>query len=313
MTTETQKTEPTQEQLDAEAADSFAGGFEETASTETGSPADTEGGKGKEGTEAASAAEAPQYVQITQQQLDTLMAAAGKTASYDQQLSKAFGTIGNLQQTINRLKEGNGGFEISDEDFAELQADFPELAGHTRAALERIFKRAKPKGGTDQATTQTDKVATSDDEEAAAAAEAAAAEELDALQPGWRDIVGRPDDADKPFRKWLATQTTAYQNKIRQTQSASDIDRAIEKFNQSPEGKAAAAAAATPAPKPGETEKPATTEPPKPATTTKPAATREAARRDRIEGAIQPRGTGHAPPPQRETEADAFRAGFGSG
>ncbi len=65
-----------------------------------------------------------------------------------QQLSKAFGTMGNMQQLINQVRSqtpAGAVVEITDEDFAELKEDFPELAGHTRAALERILKRANVK------------------------------------------------------------------------------------------------------------------------------------------------------------------------
>ena len=46
---------------------------------------------------------APKYIQITEEQFAALNAAAAKTATVEQQMSKAFGTIGNLQQIVDGL------------------------------------------------------------------------------------------------------------------------------------------------------------------------------------------------------------------
>lgn len=102
---------------------------------------------------AAPVAEGPKYVQITEEQYARLNAVADETASLKQQMSEAFGTMGNLQQVMNRLQSATpagASVDISVEDFAELAEDFPELAGHTRKGLEKILKRLNVRGTGDR-------------------------------------------------------------------------------------------------------------------------------------------------------------------
>jgi len=238
----------------------------------------------------------PEYVQLTKGELADLKAAAAETASIKQQMSKAFGTMGNMQQLINQIRSqspAGAPVEITDDDFAELKEDFPELAGHTLAGLQRILKKVNLTG-TGQPATQT----IDPEQVRVAAANVVHAEgmrDLDDLHPGWRDIVGKPDDAENPYRKWLATQTPEYQELIRSTYSASITARSIDRF------KAAEAAKA----------KPAAASPKPPAATG--AVPHLATRRDRIEAAVQPRGNGATPPaPRPLTPEEHFAAGFNS-
>lgn len=178
---------------------------------------------------AAPVAEGPKYVQITEEQYARLNAVADETASLKQQMSKAFGTMGDLQQVMNRLQSATpagASVEISVEDFAELAEDFPELAGHTRKGLGRIFKRLNVRGTGGPATVDSELLA----QAVRSARQQDALDVLDDLHPGWRDIVGRAEDADNAFRKWLATQTKDYQDRINSTESAS-ITRGRGKFH----------------------------------------------------------------------------------
>ncbi len=218
----------------------------------------------------------PEYVRLTKADWQEVKDAAAKTASYDHQLSKAFGTIGNLQKVVTELQSAKaGGIKLSPEAFAEMEKDFPELAQQTRMALEKALS------GVNGSSADVPDFK-------ALAAEIASAREVEALEdahPDWRSIVGAVDiskeqpDGNNPFRKWLATKDATYQARINGTESAAVISRAIQRFQDE-----------TKAPSP---------------------APRADARADRIRLAVQPKGDGAAAAPG-STDEDEFAAGFHS-
>lgn len=220
---------------------------------------------------------APEYAQLTKSELAELKAAASKTASYDQQLSKAFGTIGNLQKVINELQT-NKKAELSSGAFTKLKEQFPELAEMTKEAVENALS-GRPNAEADEARIER------------LVAQRAVEREVEALEdahPDWRTIVGAVDtaqaqpDPQNPFRKWLATKDATYQARVNGTVSAAILTRAISIFQK-------------------ETAKPA--QRPNP---------RADSRREQIAAAVQPRGDG-APAASRKSEDDEFIAGFNSG
>ncbi len=226
----------------------------------------------------------PKYAQITVDELRDLRAAAEKTATYEGQFNKVFGTIGNMQQLINRVQSqtpSGAAVEITDEDFPEeLRQDYPGLTGNFRSALENIFKRINLRGTGEQPAT----AATIDPAKMQEAVQAAIVEnqkqELEELHPGWQKIVGAHTDTDNAYRKWLATQPADYQKRIHDTYSASVTARSIEKFK---------------------------------ADTAPPVAQMPTSRpvlRNRFRGAVQPRGTGAAPPPTHTRPEDEIASGF---
>ncbi len=228
-------------------------------------------------------AKAPKYVQITQEQFDSLQAAATKTTAIEGQLSKVFGTMGDMQQIVKKLQSATPAgmsIEIPKDAFAEMERDFPELAAHLRAGLEKSLKGVR--GTADGVAADPDAVGKLVDEKTAKLQ----IEALEDAHPTWREIVGAvgsdgKHDPENPFRKWLATQPAEYQAKINATNSATVITRAIDKF--------IAAKAALP-------KTPATPAP------------KVAARNDRIRDAIQPRGDGGQPaPPAKDDFAEGFR------
>lgn len=233
--------------------------------------------------------EAPKYVQITQEQFDGLQAAASKTVTMETQFSKVFGTLGNMQQVVNKLQaETPRGMtvELPADVVSEMEKDFPELAAHFRSGLEKALKGIR---GTGPASASASPAA---DPEAVQklVSTIALRHEVEALEddhPTWREIVGTVDnegrhDPNNEFRKWLATQPAAYQQKINAANSARVIGNAIDKY---------LASKAAPAPKP---------------------APKIAARTDRIRAAIPPRGDGGHQAPANSADDD-FRAGFATG
>lgn len=239
------------------------------------------------------AAVAPEYVQLTKAEHASLTAAAAKTAGFEAQLSKAFGTIGNMQQIVNKLQSQTPSgekVEVPKVAFAKLRESFPEVADLLETDMAEALKGIRGTGSDD---TKPEPVVDLD-----ALTKAAKAidtqrqiETLEDDHPTWREIVGTVDSEGKhdpniPFRKWLVTQPVEYQTKINATTSAAVIAKAIDKFQASIKT-ATPSAPAVPTPK-------------------------AVAQKGRIEGAVQPKGDGGQPPPAK-TANDDFTEGFRSG
>ena len=273
---------------DAEFGSGFAGDATKTDTTKP--PANGKADPARDATR-ADAEPPPEVVSITAKEWAEVRAAAAKTASYDQQLSKAFGTIGNLQKLVNGFQTQQAQdkppaarkVEISPAAFAEMARDFPELAQQTRAALEAALSGYAPNGAGDVDPGKLESMMAS----------YTARREIENLEdafPEWRKIVGAVDvsreqpDGNNPFRKWLGTKDAAYQDRINGSESAAVIGRAIRLFQRE--------TAAAPAKPNGAT-------------------VRDTARGDRIRAAIQPRGD-NAGAAASKTDQDEFEAGFAS-
>ena len=230
---------------------------------------------------------APKYVQLTEDQYAVLNGAAAKTVALEQQMSKAFGTIGNLQKVINGLQAQTPRglkIEIPKDAFSEMERDYPEIAAMQRSALEKALSGITGTAESDPGSVNR------------VLAEYTARQEVERLKtfeeeyPNWRDIVGAPTvdrplpDPDVPFRKWLATKDAAYQARVNETNSANVLERAITRFQQE----------TRPSSQPKPKQQPSAD-----------------TRREQIAAAVQPRGDG-APPTSRNTSEDAFLAGFNS-
>lgn len=231
----------------------------------------------------------PEFVQITREQFATLEAAAKKVPELEGQVSKVFGTLGNVQETVKKFSTQGPKTavtaEMLAEAYADMERDFPELAGHNKAALKKIFDRAQMAAGSSPIDTNAVKKLVQDQ------AVAYQAEALTDSYPDWREIVGPVDsegrhDPKNPFRQWLAKQEVGYQHKVNSTNSAAVIERAINRFRK-------------------DTVKPA-------AQAVTPTSPRIARRIARVRGAVQPRGDGAPPRPTRNAD-DEFSAGFAEG
>jgi hypothetical protein len=280
------------QQTEEQAAAAFAEGFDSetpqpsavtqppVATTTTAAQPVPEEPKGEE-------PPAPKYAQITEEQLTQIMATVDKTASLQKGLDSVAGTVGNVRKALDQVRSQTpqgAVVEITDEDFAELKEDFPELAGHTRAALERILKRANLKGTGEPAppTMDPQTVRTA----AAEIVHQQGLADLNDLHPDWQTVV-----VSAEYRKWLGEQTSEYQDLLHKTYSATITGRSIDRFR-------AAQEAAKP--------KPAA---PRPKTPEQP----KADRRDHLRAAVQPRGNGNQPAPHTPpTPEENFRAGFNS-
>lgn len=228
----------------------------------------------------------PEYVRITKRDWDDVRAAAAKTANYDQQFSRAFGTIGNLQKLVSGFQgqtPAGRRVEIPKDAFAAMERDFPELAQQTRNALEAALSgmtgtgpAAEADAGKIEATLATYQAKRE-------------MEALDDEHPEWRKIVGAVDitktkpDPNNAFRKWLATKDAAYQQRLNSSDSAAVISRAIRRFQAETKGTRGAA----------------------------PSNSRYDARADRIRDAVQPRGDNAGVAAAKDDDAE-FLAGYNS-
>jgi hypothetical protein len=233
----------------------------------------------------------PKYVQITKAQFDAFEAAAAKVGDFDKKFDKAFGSMGSLQDVVKQLQSSTPkgeAVQLTDEMFAEMAEDYPDLAKHQRAILERVLKGAVGTG------TQTASVGPAEvNRLVAEGVKTAQIEALEDEYPDWRAIVGAVDSPEKAdpnnaFRKWLSGEPAAYAAKVTATHNASVLAKAIAKFKD-------AAKALPPPPKKDAAPNP-----------------KDVARKGRIEAAVQPKGDGNSPPPPK-TADDEFEAGFRSG
>lgn len=279
---------------DAQEAADFGAGFAGVADTkipDRSDKADTKpAANGKAAPPETPRAEAeppPEVVQITKKEWDDIRAAVVASASHDQQIRKAFGNIGNLTRLLNEQKEqappAGRKIEINRAAFAEMEKDFPELAAHTRAALEAALSGLPVNGASEADPAKLESMM----------ATYTAKREIEALEdayPEWRKIVGAVDianeqpDPNNAFRRWLGTKDVAYQTRINGSESAAVIGRAIRLFQRETATAPARSNGGTP---------------------------RDTARADRIRAAVQPRGD-NAGAPAGRSEDDEFEAGYRS-
>ena len=247
--------------------------------------------------------EKPEYVRVTRQEWDNSKAALGKIPSLESALAKLTGSVPTAEQISQQVLEkvraqtpAGLNVELSDEDFAEMVEYAPELATVTRAALEKIFKKAGVKGtGTAEPEPAKTEASLRGEDVDKAVEKALRKRDEDALvkaHPTWSDDVGRPAvdggeiAADNPFRIWLATQSPEYQKEVGETDSWAVVHAALDKF------KASQKEATPPSDTPAKPDK-------------------AAARRAVMSDAVTPRVDGNPPPVNQPMSAEeAFGSAF---
>lgn len=279
--------------------DEFDSGF---SSEPTETPADAKKDEEPAPAEEKPAEPAPavEYRQVTKAEWDELTARAAAIdqikVDHAKKLDTAFGKVGGLERKLQELQQATPAgeaVEVTDDDVAELAAEFPELGGLVLKSLQKVAGKLKGTRTASAESLNPEKL------EALVSTRVIElqAEELEDQYSNWREIVGKPDDKDNEYRKWLATQSAEYQQRVGSTYSAGVIARSIAKFQ---EHAAAAKAERERADNAAAAE------------AAKKRAAEDAAnkRRERLDSAAQPKGAGgHQPDP---TEDD-FDAGFRSG
>lgn len=185
----------------------------------------------------------PVYAKITEDEYKRFLTNAEtveKIAStLEQRFGTAFGHIGGIQQKLKEMQDATPrgqAIKLTKEDFAEMQADFPEFADMQMKGLERALSRMSGTGaGLDSAKAEElvdTRIVRLETKLLKGA--------LTDLHEDWETVVGAKD-SQTPYRQWLATQPQEYQDRIAASRRPSEIAKSITKFKE---------VAATPPPKP---------------------------------------------------------------
>jgi hypothetical protein len=282
---------PTEEQLDAVKTAAFAEGFKDEStetpivSDEPPTPVVTEP------IETAPAIEPvlPKYAQITEDQLADLLKLNNKVGKLDE----GFGTLGNIKQRIEQLdarQTADGKpVEVTDEDMADLKAEFPEFADLTKKVLAKVVAKMRGPG---QAPVDMEALVSQAEARAEDRVLRTIRKEADAdLQsdhPDWRKTVWGDQDDGKtefkdvktPFTAWLATQPDSTRQRILDSNNAEFLSRQLTRFKQE------------------------TAEKPKPNAP----AQKPSERTARLAASVSPRGVAPAgSPPEENSVASGFR------
>lgn len=270
----------------------FESGFTNTPTESTPPAEGEEGDKPAEKEVVAEPAAEIKFRQVTEAEWQDLTAKAASIeqikAEHAKRLDTAFGKVGGIERTLAQLQAATpSGYaiDVTDDIVADLKQEFPELGDLVLKSLKGLASKMK---GTAPAAAAVDP-----EQIRKAVRDSVAAEQAELLEEdraNWREIVGAAD-SNTDYRKWLATQSAEYQQRLASTNSASVISKSITKF----ESDAAAAKAAALAS--AEAEKLA-------------AGKNASTRQRRLEAAATPKGiAGHS---SAGTEDD-FEAGFKSG
>jgi hypothetical protein len=224
---------------------------------------------------------APEYVQITKSDWESLNSRAAKVDQIEATLGKrfdqAFGKMGGLERKLAEMQaaapEGQVA-QISDEDFAEMAEDYPELAAMTVNGLNKVLGKMKAGGG----STITEEVVTERMRAVESRIRAEVSEvSLETAFPGWKKEVRTPR-----FDAWLNSQADDVKV-LAESPQYGDAAQMLRLYSESLK-----APAPTPSPK-------------------NPAAS---SRQRQIAAAVPPRGDGGRPSISSSSEDDEFNSGF---
>ena len=175
----------------------------------------------------------PEYAKITAEEYQRLSGIAAafeeSRAENKRQLDTAFGKIGGLQQALNALQSATPAGQavtVSEDDFDELRAEFPELAKMQVAGLNKVLGKMR---GTGEATPNVDEVVGSRVSAAAQEIERKFEMKLVAKEhKDWREVT-----ASEGYRKWLETQPQEYRLKIYDSWDSDEVSESITNYKKS--------------------------------------------------------------------------------
>lgn len=272
-------------------SDDFDAGFNNVAAVPTPTPADeptalepvvTPAAEGAESTPAVAAE--PEYVQITKQEWNDVLSRATAIdeikAESKKQHDTAFGKIGGLQQTLDRLQsqtQAGKPVEITEEDVADLAAEYPDLGALHLKVLQKVAAKMRGTGAAFDSNQMNDLVS----QRVTAALEAdrqqRAIEALTEAHEDWQTVQGTPE-----FKAWKeANAATLKDSKGMPIDDSWDTKFIAKQLTVFKDSRKPAVATTAPAPK-----------------------------SKRFQEAITPRGTGGLTPGPNPD--DEFNAGFNS-
>lgn len=232
---------------EASADADFDSGFTPDLDTPTATPAVENDHESAEATAPAPAPEAqpaPKFAQVTEDQYRELFEKASQVDQTRAELNKirdtVFGSLGGLKQSIDRMQAQGGRIELSADDFADLRAEYPELADVQLKVFNKILAR-QPGGAVIPEELET-RVVQKFNDELGSRVDRTRGEiidsHLDAVVDGdWKQVAGSAE-----FNKWLETAPPDIKA-LEASMSVRDAARVLRAFVKA---KAAPAASAPP-------------------------------------------------------------------
>lgn len=268
----TAATQEPETQTDAQADADFDGGFVAVASTPTEPTASpvagetqTETPETTEPTEPVAAPE-PEFVQLTKAEREELLSSVAQVkeikGALEKQFGTAFGKIGGIERTIRELQEATPkgqALSLSEDDFEEMKADFPDIAKMTVAGFNRALAKIKGTGPAAGSATSlpafdpkqidamvSERLGTEITKVRQEVRQEAAMDVVDSFNPNWRKTVQTQE-----WKDWVMAQPDEERQTILNSWRPSEVLSALTKFNEH-----ITAAAKKPAPKPKADPKP---------------------------------------------------------
>jgi hypothetical protein len=146
----------------------------------------------------------PEFVQITRTQFDDILRKAGEVdnlkANLQQTADRVYGKIGGVERILKDLREQPAGqpLKLSEDDFAELKAEFPDLAALHMKGMQRMLEKLPLRA----AAVDPEAIEKVVQERTATVRTEVIDSRLDEIIDGdWREEVKKPE-----FDAWLSKQ-----------------------------------------------------------------------------------------------------------
>lgn len=224
----------------------------------------------------------PQLKTLTVSEYEALMSAASAVeelrTTQSEQIRKAFGKLGEVQQVVNSLKSQPSSFaQVSLSDFPEMAEEYPDIANLIVGAANKLGERNRSSGTTVtaeqiQAMVQEHLQATPQPDIRATVEDMVEQRLLSRRHRDWVEVVKA-----EGFNQWLSKKPAAEAERIRNSRDADEVADAIDAFKKDAN----------------------------PKLTAKP-------QNSRFAESAAPRGTG-GPSAKSETPLDDLEAGYASG
>lgn len=145
-----------------------------------------------------------EYAQITKSDYESIQAKLAEldTLKAEQagKFDKAFGALGGLKQSIESFRnQATGEVEISPEDFAELRANYPEVADDLDNGLKRVLGKIKGVGNNPNVDQLVQERLTPELEKLSSNFQSQLIEiRLESAHSDWKEVVTK-----KEFTDWM--------------------------------------------------------------------------------------------------------------
>lgn len=160
--------------------------------------------------------------------------------NYRKQIDNLAGNYGKLNSAFQKLQQetpSGVAVEITDEDLGDMLDEFPEIAAMNKTILNNVVKKLNLRGTSSTPALDENTVNSLVSERVASERVAIHIDLLDGNFPGWEELTGLPDEngviPETDYRKWLATQSDDYRNRIESSNNAFVIGSSIKAFQES--------------------------------------------------------------------------------